>query len=205
MLYLNLSGHDIFKTRFGTSPEKHCLTATPYRLFQGNLQNLHKIGKRRRNECQRITTPSSSIQNNGTKQYDSQWKLILQEYNALLARLMNSQHVLENINITLFNINKITLRLWFKDKTRTDEIITLMQDRHVPKQCNIATDPLFNVREKPCNKQGTTTALVITLKAVCAYNPIPHNYLNLVFSKNRHGLSQLEEISDTPVGQQNRK
>ena len=31
MLYLNLSGHDIFKTRFGTSPEKHCLTATPYR------------------------------------------------------------------------------------------------------------------------------------------------------------------------------
>ena len=44
MLYLNLSGHDIFKTRFGTSPEKHCLTATPYRLFQGNLRNLHKRG-----------------------------------------------------------------------------------------------------------------------------------------------------------------
>ena len=44
MLYLNLSGHDIFKTRFGTSPEKHCLTAMPYRLFQGNLRNLHKIG-----------------------------------------------------------------------------------------------------------------------------------------------------------------
>ena len=27
MIYLNLSGHDIFKKRFGTSPEKHCLTA----------------------------------------------------------------------------------------------------------------------------------------------------------------------------------
>ena len=39
MLYLNLSGHDIFKKRFGTSPEKHCLTAMPYRLFQGNLRN----------------------------------------------------------------------------------------------------------------------------------------------------------------------
>ena len=26
MLYLNLSGHNIFKKRFGTSPEKHCLT-----------------------------------------------------------------------------------------------------------------------------------------------------------------------------------
>ena len=25
--YLNLSGHYIFKKRFGTSPEKHCLTA----------------------------------------------------------------------------------------------------------------------------------------------------------------------------------
>ena len=39
MLYLNLSGHDIFKKRFVTSPEKHCLTAMPYRLFQGNLRN----------------------------------------------------------------------------------------------------------------------------------------------------------------------
>ena len=38
-LYLNLSGHDIFKKRFGTSLEKHCLTAMPYRLFQGNLRN----------------------------------------------------------------------------------------------------------------------------------------------------------------------
>ena len=25
------------KKRFGTSPEKHCLIAMPYRLFQGNL------------------------------------------------------------------------------------------------------------------------------------------------------------------------
>ena len=25
------------KKRFGTSPERHCLTAVPYRLFQGNL------------------------------------------------------------------------------------------------------------------------------------------------------------------------
>ena len=38
MLYLNLSGHSkFFKKRFGTSPEKHCLTAMPCRLFQGNL------------------------------------------------------------------------------------------------------------------------------------------------------------------------
>ena len=38
MLYLNLSGHSMFfKKRFGTSPEKHCLTAMPCRLFQGNL------------------------------------------------------------------------------------------------------------------------------------------------------------------------
>ena len=40
MLYLNLPGHDtILKKRFGISPEKHSLTAMPYRLFQGNLQN----------------------------------------------------------------------------------------------------------------------------------------------------------------------
>ena len=37
MLYLNLSGHDIFKKWFGTSPEKHCLTAMPYRLFSRKL------------------------------------------------------------------------------------------------------------------------------------------------------------------------
>ena len=40
MLYLNLSGHDIFKKRFGTSPEKHCLTAMPYRLF---FKETHEI------------------------------------------------------------------------------------------------------------------------------------------------------------------
>ena len=40
MLYLNLSGHNIFKTRFGTSPEKHCLTAMLYRLFSRKLAKL---------------------------------------------------------------------------------------------------------------------------------------------------------------------
>ena len=40
MLYLNLSGHDIFKKKFGTSPEKHCLTAMPYRLFSRKLAKL---------------------------------------------------------------------------------------------------------------------------------------------------------------------
>ena len=38
--YLSLSGHDlILKKKFGISPEKHYLTAMPYRLFQGKLQN----------------------------------------------------------------------------------------------------------------------------------------------------------------------
>ena len=40
MLYLNLSGHNIFKKRFGTSPEKHCLTVMPYRLFSRKLAKL---------------------------------------------------------------------------------------------------------------------------------------------------------------------
>ena len=40
MLYLNLSGHNIFKKRFGTSPEKHCLTAMLYRLFSRKLAKL---------------------------------------------------------------------------------------------------------------------------------------------------------------------
>ena len=33
------SPNDRFINRFGTSPEKHCLTAMPYHLFEGNLQN----------------------------------------------------------------------------------------------------------------------------------------------------------------------
>ena len=28
---------NVCKKRFGTSPERHCLTAVPYHLFQGNL------------------------------------------------------------------------------------------------------------------------------------------------------------------------
>ena len=38
---------NVCKKRFGTSPERHCLTAMPYRLFQGNLNpkdlKRHKI------------------------------------------------------------------------------------------------------------------------------------------------------------------
>ena len=38
---------NVYKKRFGTSPERHCLTAMPYRLFQGNLNpkdlKRHKI------------------------------------------------------------------------------------------------------------------------------------------------------------------
>ena len=50
MLYLNLSGHDIFKTRFGTSPEKHCLTATPYRLFQ-SIKDISSVDEERIKEA----------------------------------------------------------------------------------------------------------------------------------------------------------
>ena len=39
----------------------------------------------------------------------------------------------------------------YGSKTRTDEIMILMQGRHVPKQRNITTEPLLNVREKPCS------------------------------------------------------
>ena len=38
---------NVCKKRLGTSPERHCLTAMPYRLCQGNLNpkvlNRHKI------------------------------------------------------------------------------------------------------------------------------------------------------------------
>ena len=40
MLYLHLSDHDTFKKRFGTSLEKHCLTAMPYHLFSRKLAKL---------------------------------------------------------------------------------------------------------------------------------------------------------------------
>ena len=39
---------------------------------------------------------------------------------------------MENSNLTLFNINETTLRLWFKNKTRREEIINLLQGRDFP-------------------------------------------------------------------------
>ena len=68
----------------------------------------------------------------GRTEYTSRWRLILSEYNAVRARLLNSHRLLEDTNLTLFTINEKTLVSWFKVTVRRDEIKVLMQGLSLP-------------------------------------------------------------------------
>jgi hypothetical protein len=59
--------------------------------------------------------------------YTSRWRLILSDYNAVKARLLNSQRLLGDTNLTLFTINERTLLSWFKDTVRRNEIKILQR------------------------------------------------------------------------------
>ena len=104
--------------------------------------------------CQKITDSYSLIRTDGTEQYISRWKTILEEYKSLRTRLFNSQRLLEQTDITLFNINETILTLRFKEKTRRDEIVTLMQGRPLPKDIVLAASKLPKVRNPLENLQG---------------------------------------------------
>ena len=80
--------------------------------------------------CTNITQPRrpSSRQ----RRYASRFKLILQAYNRVRQRVMNSETLLERTNLTLFVINECTLMRWFKNKERRDEVTTLLQGVALP-------------------------------------------------------------------------
>lgn len=91
--------------------------------------------------CKSITTHRTSSRSDGSNRYDSRWKLIVQEYNYIRGRLFNS-NLAEKTNLTLFNISETSLRLWYKNRTRHEEIVTLMQGKTPPGKRALAKDKL---------------------------------------------------------------
>ena len=105
--------------------------------------------------CNELTQPCTEIRGDGSKLYESRWKRILFKYNSIRARLFNSHTLSERTNISLFNVNETSIRLWYKHKTGREEIIiTLMQGRPTPQSISIATEPLNNHRNPPTDTQG---------------------------------------------------
>ena len=68
----------------------------------------------------------------GKATYTSRWKLVLQKYNSVRARLFNSQALLEVTDMMLYSINETTLVKWFTDSVRRNEIKLLMQGLSPP-------------------------------------------------------------------------
>ena len=73
------------------------------------------------------TQPRREIDTSGRRGYTSRWKLVLMEYYKVRGWLLNSQTLLEDTNLALYNINDTTLRLWYKDSSRRDEVKVLLQ------------------------------------------------------------------------------
>ena len=75
--------------------------------------------------------------------------MVLSAYNSVRARLLNSQALLEETNLVLYNLNEATLIRWYKNSIRRDEIKTLTQGLSLPLEQPCATDPLPPAQERP--------------------------------------------------------
>ena len=94
----------------------------------------------------------------GRKVNVSRWKLILQEYQKVRARVLNSEE-LEKTGIALFPINESFLQDWFKKSERRDQVTLLMKGREVLPARRISATPLPDIRPKPTNLQGNAPPL----------------------------------------------
>ena len=70
----------------------------------------------------------------GARQYTSRWKQILSDYAALRSRLFNSQPLLEDTGIFLYSINETTLKNWYKQVHRKNEVRQLLQGTKLPQR-----------------------------------------------------------------------
>ena len=91
--------------------------------------------------CEVITQPSYQI-DHGEKVYFLRCKRVLIAYNRVRARLVNSYKLLRDTNFTLFPINETRISLWYKNKTRQEEIMTLMRGRKILDEVQLAGDKL---------------------------------------------------------------
>lgn len=104
--------------------------------------------------CEDIPSASTKQNIDGSRTYHSRWRLILKLYNTLRARLFNSKMLLDETNLTLFNINETTLRLWFKEKTRRDEVTLLLRGKRLPGKLTCSSSNLPEPRPPPQYLQG---------------------------------------------------
>lgn len=93
--------------------------------------------------CDRYSHARTVVGVGGKRQYTSRWKLIVSAYSAIRARLCNSYKLLEETNITLFNINATTLVKWYKNTSRRDEVKMLMQGILPPSADLTSQQPLL--------------------------------------------------------------
>lgn len=102
--------------------------------------------------CETITQPHRERHYGQRECYTSRWKLILEEYNCVRARLLNSAALLEGTDLALFPINETTLVRWYKNTTRTNEVKLLLQGRSLPgSQLSCASDSLPPAQSRPCS------------------------------------------------------
>ena len=77
----------------------------------------------------------------GRPTYTSRWKLILQDYSRVCARVMNSLALLEGTNMQLFTINERILMVWHKNTTRVHPGSVHLNARVVPPCTNDVRSP----------------------------------------------------------------
>ena len=129
-----------------------------------------------------ITAPRTITTDEGDRRYESRWKLILAQYRRIQARLFNSQDILEKTNMSLYNINECSLRLWYKNSSRLHEITTLLQGWDISSSISIATTPLPPVRPKLSRLQGQSKPMEFLEPEDCS------NMAKLVFRTKKDRL-----------------
>jgi hypothetical protein len=80
--------------------------------------------------------------------YLSQWKQVVEAYSAIRARLLYSQDVLDDTDLSLPYINETTLNLWYNQTKRIDEVRTLLQGLEVPQPPLVAIERLLPAKER---------------------------------------------------------
>ena len=88
------------------------------------------------------------VASNGRVYYTSQWRLILAHYNRIRARLLNSRALLTGTDLSLFPLNEVTLKRWFKNAARRNYITLLLQGRQLPEVAE-STAKTLPAREPP--------------------------------------------------------
>ncbi|XP_065905191.1 uncharacterized protein [Dysidea avara] len=98
--------------------------------------------------CQRHLDAGRSSGSGGCRRaYLPRWKLVLKDYNAIRSRLYHSWGVLEETNLALYHINRTTLRKWYQDNVRMEEVTSRLQGIQLP------TPPLHSAVDIPAAQE----------------------------------------------------